>query len=114
VTNIGDTNYFTVYQESKRDSASFSFYRNPYGPASGPVPTVPNTWDTAFFVQQVHWPNGLSYFDAHGIDPVVATNQQFRIISTLGGWVFPDEAVPWTDNSAREGDFVLQSGRVEN
>ncbi|MGO8926301.1 MAG: carboxypeptidase regulatory-like domain-containing protein [Limisphaerales bacterium] len=94
-----------VYQESERDSASFSFYRNPYGPASGPIS---NLWDTAFFVQP-----GTPYALGGGTVNV-PTNQQFRIISTLGGYVFPVEAVPWTDNSAREGEFVLQSGRVED
>ena len=92
-------------QESERDSASFSFYRNPYGPASGPVT---NAWDTTFFVQP-----GTPYAQVGGTINVPA-NQQFRMISTPGGYVFPAESTTRTDNSPKQDDFVLQSGRIED
>jgi hypothetical protein len=97
---------FAVYQESKRDSATFHFRRDPYGQFSG---ALPGPQDTVFFVQ-----TNTPYYSVSGGNPIVGTNQLYRIISTLGGYVFPSEAVPWTDNSARQGDFVLQSGRVED
>ena len=89
----------------ERDSATFSFYRNPYGPATG---AITNAWDTAFFVQP-----GTPYSESGGTISVPAS-QQFRMISALGGYIFPIESVPWTDNSPRQGDFVLQTGRVED
>lgn len=95
---------FAVYQESKRDSATFSFHRNPFGRFSG---VSPSPLDTVFFVQP-----GTPYAQVGGTMNV-PSNQLYRIVSTLGGYVFPPETTPWTDNSARVGLFVLQSGRSE-
>ncbi|SPE56909.1 exported hypothetical protein [Verrucomicrobia bacterium] len=98
------TNSGAVYQESKRDSATFSFHRNPYAQATGPWS---DPLDSVFFVQ-----TNTPYGQVGGTVNVPA-NQLYRIVSTLGGYVFPAETVPWTDNTARGGGFVLQSGRVE-
>jgi len=107
---ISNQTYHAVYQESKRDSADFDIDRYPFT-NSGSL-FNPNGEDTQFFVQAVHWTNGISYYDAHGVVPVPA-NQQFRMICTLGGCIFPPETVPWTDQSAQVGAFTLQLGRVE-
>ena len=105
VTNIAGTDYYAVYQESKHDSATFSFHRDPY--ANGPLPFNGNLLDTVFRVQ------AGSDWELIGGTEQVPTNLQYRMISTLGGYVFPAESVPWTTNSPRQGEFVLQSGRVE-
>ncbi len=106
---VGTTN-FAVYQESKRDSAAFDLDRFPL--IGGTNVFRPNAEDTDFFTQPntvFHTQNPVS------ADGLFSTNvyRPYRIVSTLGGYVFPPESILWKDQSARVGNFVLQVGRIE-
>ena len=99
---VGTNAGYAFYQESKRDSASFDINRDPM--------SLTNYFaeDTQFFVQ-----TGTPYFNIGGLVPAPMA-QRFRMICTLGGYVFTPETVPWKDNSARVGGFKLQVGRIED
>lgn len=105
----GSTN-FALYQESKRDSAAFDLDRFPV--IGGTNVFRPNAEDTDFFTQPGTVFHTQSPVTADG---VYSTNvyRPYRIISTLGGYVFSPESTPWKDQSARVGNFVLQVGRIE-
>ena len=113
-----DANTGFLYQESKRDVASFDIDRFRKGtPAFEPMAE-----DSGFFVQP-----GTPYADVSAQDPVldrqtIPANGQpfiaypqpgqtggpgrFRLITTMGGYVFG--TLP-----ASSGNFTLQVGRLE-
>jgi hypothetical protein len=111
VTNIMGTNYYAVYQESKRDSAAFDIDR--FHLTNAPSTFRPAAEDSDFFTQ-----TGTFYHQIHPViaDGVYTTNiyGPYRMICTMGGFVFPPESVPFATNSASVGPFQLQVGRIEN
>ena len=105
------TNSITVYgangylhQESKRDSADFDIDRFPF--------TTPNQQlgpeDTDFFTQI-----GTVFDSQYHIVQTGLLNTNviapYRMICTMGGYVFPYETVPWSDQTAQVGTFTLQA-----
>jgi hypothetical protein len=110
LTPLTGTTNVAVYQESKRDSATFDVDRFPF--IGGTNLFHPNAEDSDFFTQPgtvFHAQNPVSANGAYDTN----VYRPYRIISTLGGHVFPPETTPWKDQSARVGNFVLQVGRIE-
>ena len=85
-----------VYQESKRDMAAFDTDRFPFIASGAFHPTAEDSdFDPAGF--QTYTPPTVNG---------VPTPERFRLICTMGGYVFGEAP-------SRVGDFVLQAGRIE-
>jgi len=106
IERLGTGSTGTVYQESKRDTAAFDIDRFP---TTNAAPFTPTAEDTDWFKQVgtcVSCPadtDDLTY----DVYPQPATPNRFRMVCTMGGYVFGAQP-------SKVGNFVLQAGRIED